>query len=373
MLPFKGWIDFGGNQNPSWFSDPLNNEELWGTPVDGTVINFFLNDGVTSASDETLSLMPGEALNYMSDFYYNDGIKQLKKRNNLGWGRVRYNFIKAQISKVAGGYTPFDWFEPGYANLLAINLMMLGKASIYSSMQGMFLIPAPFYPDTIWNYDTQAQKGSHTFSEYVTVVKQVAEYVAGTCLSNPHFQLMVSQGYTPYVDFGGPDELNPYGLWKYFLDQLIDTFGEFQQNSLKAQVCKGECVPKLSPARCKVIITDTTSYGCKTVSCLETAIKKTNGTSGAAYRGGSAYFDTVCSFGDALWITATPPDFDPYAPLMNYFTPSEFSLSLKNMVRRGVDWAWIYNDTYSFFSEDTPLPQDYIDSLFELREELGMI
>jgi len=360
-LPIKYIVEYGTNLPPSYFAEPLNRPQWLDAPLDGVVIDIFRNDGIEASTHTAVST----PLTTASDL--TDALRDLKSTNLQGWGPLRYNFIKIQISSPVNVIV--DWFDP--ANKFAQNTSVLGELGAAADVYGIAFDSESYI--AIWDYTLQPQKLLHTFAEYEVKVKEAARTVMTRWLAaNSNAQVLVFISYMAYVDGGGAPENRQYGLFKAWLDEWHDVMGEFVQASQEGCRTNCSCLPNNSPSKAKLILTNETGYFCTSNACINEIVTKTNGDAGAAYKGGSVYFPSVDLFGGTLWLTA--PVFNNTTPSLSYFSPDTMKAVIKMWANYGVDMFWVYTDpTATWFGPTGPtLNQDYIDRMRELREELGL-
>lgn len=354
MLPLLGIISHDAVPPiPEFLKDPLTSPLIWSVPIDGTTVCPRTNGGF-----DVFNYAVSTTKFKISDL--SDSIHWLKERNFLGWGRCRYNFA---VSKITGPGGVVDWFNPNLA--FEENVSLIGEFSARAGLYGVAFDPEPYLNQ--WLYTAMPGAGSHTFLEYVAKVQAVAKNIVKRWLAaNPDIKIWTFQSYAPYVNVGGLDENNPYGLWKYFLDTMHDELGAAL--SFSEEGCKmGDC--RISTA--KILLTDESTYGCLSNNCLNTGINQCNGAAGAAYKGSSPYFGLVDNFGAGLYLTH--PAFNPATPGANFFTPGVLGAVLHQLILYGQTLPWIYTDVRSFLNPALPMPQDYLDALFIVRDECGLI
>ena len=340
-MALKGIIEMGAQKDTSYFATQSTFNDAQSSFLDGAVINITAND-TTNMSRPLFTTTRRYSLADMTNDLYN-----LNARNSLGWGRVRHNFARLQLSNAD---VPIDWFGNNLSTWIE-NVAVVGRLASEAGMKGVWL-DTESYDNKIWTYSNQAQKNSYSFRQYQEQVKQTARIIVEKIRTfDKSLSIMTTFSYEYFADQDPTTlETNEIGLYGSFLDGLHDEWGE--QDSRTGRSSSG-----------KIILTTEAAYGLYDTPNLSNILSMVDGTKATRYRGGSVYFGTVNEYGLANWIDK--PSFDPNTPGSNYFTPANFEAALQYMISN-CDWLWIYQANYLFFGGTSP-GSEYINKLKTLR------
>lgn len=375
-MTFKGLIEYGANYTPSQMATQSTFNGAQDAPLDGGVIRLMTNGGVE------FSTAFWKGTTYTIDDL-SQSITYLQQRRDLGWGRFRKIFVKAQQSTV-GSIAP-GWFGSEYRAMLD-NYIVLGKAAALGGATGIWFDAEGYAP--VWQYSAQptAEKAAHSLEEYqVKAYKTGREIAAAWRHASPSLNIMVTNAYDGWAGRGKPYTTNEWELWKWFLDGLFDEYGE----TLYSGMGLGGGFASGSTATGKIILTTESMYLDRdTGHVLRYGVRQMLGTydsyndpqlppstSGSPppdtnYWGGSRYFyDTsVKEIGLAIWVDYGT--FDPLNPTTNYWTPALFKDCLSTMMTY-CEWAWLYAPSYPFYG-GADQGSGYTDKIRELRVTYGL-
>lgn len=356
-MTFKGFVEFGSIPTATFISSQTNYDTIQDEPLDGFLFWLYANDG------QALSFCHRRPTRYeMEDL--SDAISAVKARVALGLGRTRKIFVAISLwPPGADDNNTVDWFDSDMETTVH-NLVLIGRFAKECGLQGV-AFDHESYVSNLWQYAARAGKAHHSFEEYGQQIKKIAEQVVGEWRKHGCDFDFLSFGC--YADTLLEIQNNPtraqadlyYGLWSYWLDGLIDGWGEYYYKSGGRK-------------QGKIILTSELGYGISDLTGAQDRLSYPSGTAGAQFKGNSTWFDTVCEFGLGTWIDYEPPDFT-LTTSTNFYTPSLWKDCLNACIDAGCSWVWIYQNDYRFFNPNPTnlIPNDYKVKMREIRAERG--
>ena len=357
-MTFKGFIEFGSIPQATFMSSQTNYDTIQDEPLDGFVFWLMANDG------QSLSFC------HRRNSYYNledlsNAISIVKARKALGLGRTRKIFVGVALWPRAGlSANTIDWFSPDMKYALH-NLTTIARFVKECELDGI-AFDHESYESDLWHYAVQPEAANHSFAEYGAEIKKFGyAFVEELRKYGCDFHFL---SFGAYSDTLLEIQNNPtrhlhdcyYGLWSYFLDGLIDAWGNYYYKSGGRKAGK-------------IILTSELGYGISDLAGAQDRLSYPSGTAGPQFKGNSPWFDTVCEFGLGTWIDYEPPDFT-LVPATNYYTPALWKSCLEACIDAGCSWVWIYQNDYRLFNPNPTnlIPNDYKVKMFEIRAERGL-
>lgn len=378
-MTFNGLIEYGSNQVPAFFADPAKFQTVLDAPLDGTVIDILLNNGI-SLSTRTYDTFATYSYSDLSN-----SINYLRTRSTLGWGKAYQSMAKLQLSSTAPAL--IDWFDPLIDTVIR-KMTQIGYVASLGGLYGVWF-DSEDYVARIWTYSTMPQVNLHTFDEYYAQVYRCAHRVASAWKTlDKNMYVMFAEAYNGYgngATVDAPDGSSPpsngWGLYVAWLDAFYDVYGADLLTPNKFfDLCSSEITNG------KLIPTSEITYAAKSeYTFIHYGYDQVIGKDfwGVNYRGNSKYFGNyaVNEFGAATWIDRPwlapdpPAPFNPNSPNSNYFTPSDIEFILGVMFNN-CDRGWLYDPDYCFYTPTNPasglLPQVYVDAVKNARTTYGL-
>lgn len=382
---FKGIIEYGTDYTPAQYADQTTFDRAQGCPLDGSVIKILTNSGI-----EFSTRAWGVDRWNLSDL--STSVRHLTTRNQLGWGRIRKNFAKLQIANRTD--TVVDWFSTD-VEILIHNMDVLGKFVAKTGLTGIWFDNEGYLP--VWTYNSMANKATYTLAEYQAQVYKVAKLIGTKWrAASPSLNVMVINAYDGYVGRLPNIAGSEWGLWKDFLDGLLDGYGETLTTNFKVSP-RGGFVGIAATG--KIILTTEGTYRLDNIpNIIRYGVRQMNGTYDSytrpgsppndlgdppcdiRYWGGSPYFynPDVTEIGLALWIDAPWPIsgdvFNPSTPTDNMWTPTSFIDGLSHIME-ACQWVWIYDPAYRFYDPNgtNEIPAAYKTPMATTRASYGLL
>ena len=356
-MTFRGWIEFGSQPTPAQLADQTSFDPYQSSPVDGSVIKLLNDSGLDITSYVWNSTK--WSMSQLTESLFN-----IRKRNNLGWGRHRYNFVKLQITNRAS----LDLFTPGMADGFISNFKTIMDFVSEAGLTGIFFDVEPYSEN--WKYSGMSYKNVYTFEQYKQNMYAISREIFSHWKQiNPKVQIMVSDCYEVYAsgkEAGTADINNRYGLYVPFLDGIIDEVHELRTQTTVPDDYYNFILTNQLTYKEKSS-TNINRYGyCQINGTFDPVIPPPDPN----YLGNSAYFtdpDTISERGLCLWIDAAP--FNPATPASNYFTPAVFKQQLGRVMDL-CQWCYILDLDYEIRAGE--VGSEYITAMLELRAERGM-
>jgi hypothetical protein len=378
-MAFQGVVSYGPDTTPTYLASQGTFNLILAAPLDGVVAQAVANDSVNIGRDIwNVNTAYGNADFSTSLALLESRIAQQRKleRNNVnhwtardefsGFGQCYKNFVQLQLSY--SGRDIIDPFGPTFGAMYDKMLSVVQFAQD-AAMRGVWLDVEPY--GNIWTYTAQPLKNLHTFSEY-----QLRWYDIGYDFGQDIFgvsrnlSLMTVFAYDSYATakLNSPfpaDQDNTYGLYKSFLDGILDGYGA--------------SVTIEGGGNGRIILTTEGTFGvADAASTIRYGLGQINGTFDylvpppiEEYWGSSNYFfdSRVVQHGLAFW--PSYPSFNPSTPNANHWTPAVLQACMEIAIANNVEWIWIYNPDYTFYN-GTALPQVYVDAVAAARSTGGL-
>lgn len=389
---FKGIIEYGTGYTPAQYANQTTFDRAQSAPLDGSVMKIMSNEGALGLASREVSTDMFGGQDRWELSHLTDSIGYFATRRQLGWGRLRKNFAKLQVANREDHI--IDWFEARYVDNFMHNMDVLGQFVARVGMSGIWFDNEPYLP--VWTYNSMSGKASHILAEYQAQVYKIGKLVATNWRkSSPAMNIMVVNAYDGYVgrlpDIAGGE----YGLWKDFLDGMLDGYGETLDTNYQISP-RGGAFAK-TEASGKIILTTEGTYKLDNIpNITRYGVRQMNGTYDSytrpgsppndlgeppcdtRYWGGSVHFynPKVTEIGLALWIDAangaTP--FNPATPLSNLWTPTSFIDGLSHIME-ACQWVWIYDPTYRFYDPNgtNEIPAAYKTPMATTRASYGLL
>ncbi len=325
-LPAK-LIEWGWNTpSPTFVKEHIH--EMERLPLDGLVLDLRSNTQRSGSKSlfswNSWSGEPIDLLDYSNSF---DALK------NTEFKRFTDNFIRFNV--VPG---TVDWFDKGFASVL-LNASLAAKIAKSCNLKGI-LLDVEQYEGSPFNYLSRPQRYSHSFAQYQAQVEECGRYFM-TALNReyPQITVLLTYGYHLAGRSGGKPESNEYALLPSFLDGMREAASP---NSL-------------------IIDGWEFSYGYRTEEQFKAARDLIYKEAGARpVSGPSDHYQ--CGFG--IWLDNKEVwngnDFSK-----NYFTPEQFSASLRFAMKHSDRYVWIYSQQANWWNGQ--MPAEYINALSNCR------
>lgn len=319
-----GW----GTPPPTYVREHIRDMEK--LPFDGLVLDLKGNLGTSAASDY-VSWNVWTSKTVALD-NYSESYQALK---DTEFNRFTDNFLRFNV-------TPgdVDWFDKEFSNVIA-NAVQIARVAKTCKLKGI-LLDVEQYKGKPFDYSVQPEKNRYSFLDYQKQVEQCGRrFIASINQVFPDITILLTYGY--HLSYARETVIgtNQYGLLPFFLDGILEA---------------------ASP---DTLIIDgwEFSYGYKSEKQFQearsTIYRNIEGRSSLSPRARQRY---QCSFG--LWLD-NRKIWENDTIDKNYFTPEEFSASLRFAMKYTDRYVWVYSEKANLWNGKVPKP--YLDALIEAR------